>query len=101
MDVRVLCVPMVDGDPIEPAAEVARGLIHELAGEGPQVLQLSGIIGRDDEPEMMPVVLAALSESSAVRLVSGRIEQLAPRPIAGHPVALEISDMRAQCARRA
>ena len=48
----------------------------------------------------MPVVLAAFGESSAVRLVSGRIEELARRSIAGHPVALEISDMGTQCARR-
>ena len=38
VDVWVLCVPMVDGDPIEPSAEVPRGLVHELAGEGPQIL---------------------------------------------------------------
>jgi hypothetical protein len=100
MDVWVLGVPMVDGDPIEPRAEVARGLVHELAGEGPQARELAGIIGRDDEPEMMPVVLATLSEGSAVGLVSGGIEQFAGRPIAGHPVALEISDMGAQRTRR-
>ena len=35
MDVWVLCVPMVDGDPIEPSAEVARGMVHELAGDAP------------------------------------------------------------------
>ena len=36
--------------------------------------QLAGIIGRDDEPEMMPVILRSVRQSSAVRLVSGRIE---------------------------
>jgi hypothetical protein len=79
-----------DGDPIQPRAEVARGLVHELARKGPQARELSGVIGRDDEPEMMPVVLAAFGEGFAIRFVSGRIEQLAPRPIAGHAVALEI-----------
>jgi hypothetical protein len=49
---------------------------------------------------MMPVVLATFREASTVRLVSGRIEELALRPIAGHPVTLEISDMGAQCAKR-
>jgi hypothetical protein len=92
---------MVDGDPIEPRAEVARGLVHELAGEGPQILKLSGIIGRDDEPEMMPVVLAAFGEGFAVCLVSGRIKQSALRPIASHPIALEISDVSAERAGRA
>jgi hypothetical protein len=50
---------------------------------------------------MMPVVLAAFGEGFAVCLVSGRIEQSALRPIAGHPVALEISDVSAERARRA
>ncbi len=43
----------------------------------------------------MPVVLAAFGEGSAIRLVSGRVEQFALRLIARHPVALEISDMGA------
>jgi hypothetical protein len=89
VDVWVLGVPMVDGDPIEASAEVTRGLVHELAGEGPQARELTGIIGRDDEPEVMPVVPATSGEGAAVRLVSGRIEQLALRPIASHPVTLE------------
>jgi hypothetical protein len=62
---------------------------------------LLGVIGRNDEPEMMPVVLAAFGEAFAVRLVSGCIEQFALRPITSHPVALEISNMGAQRARRA
>jgi hypothetical protein len=33
-DVDVCCVLMVDGDPIKPSAEVAGGLVHELAGKG-------------------------------------------------------------------
>ena len=43
--------------------------VHEFACEGPQARELSGIIGRDDEPKMMPVVLATVREGSAIRLV--------------------------------
>ena len=49
---------------------------------------------------MMPVSFAAFGKGSAVRLVSGGIEQFAGRSVAGDAIALEISDMGAQRARR-
>ena len=70
----MLGVPMIDGDPVEPRAEVARGLIHQLAGKAPQALQLASVIRRDDKPEMMPVTFAALSKSAAICVISGGIE---------------------------
>src|SRR5579871_262200 len=45
---------------------------------------------------MMPVVLAALSEGFAIRLVACCIEEFARRSIAGHPVALEITNVSTQ-----
>ena len=33
VDMGMLGVPMVDGDPVEPGAQIARGLIHEFARE--------------------------------------------------------------------
>src|SRR5262245_10419008 len=50
---------------------------------------------------MMPVTLAAFGEGAAVGLVSCSIEQLARRPVPGHSIALEITDMGAQRSRRA
>ena len=88
-------VPVVDRHPVEPGAEITRGLVHQFAGEGPQTFQLAGIIGRYDEPKMVPVVLASISERLAVRLVSAGVEQLAFGAVAGHPVPLEISNMGA------
>jgi hypothetical protein len=35
----------------------------EIAGEGLEVGHIHGVVGRDDEAEMMAVVLAALGES--------------------------------------
>ena len=97
----MLGVPVVDGDPVEPRAEIARGLIHQLAGKAPQAFQLGGIIRRDDEPEMMPVAVAAFRESPAVCIIPGSIEEFTRRSIAGDTVALEITDMGSQRARRA
>ena len=36
MDMRMLGVPVVDGDPVEPRAEIARGLVHQLPSKAAQ-----------------------------------------------------------------
>ena len=69
MDVGMVGVPVIDGDPIELGAEVLFHLPDEVAGEGLEVRHLHGVLGRDDEPEMMPVVLAALGERLRVGVI--------------------------------
>src|SRR5580704_9000594 len=49
---------------------------------------------------MMPIALTAFGERAAIGLVSGRIEQLPRRPVPGDPIALQITDVGAQRARR-
>src|SRR6195256_6932101 len=49
---------------------------------------------------MMPIALAAFDERSAVCLVSGRIEQFSRCAVPVDPIALEITDVGAQRARR-
>ena len=66
MDVWIVRVPVIDGDPIEPGAEIAFGVGHQLAGEGAQAFQLGGILRRDDETKVVPVILAALREGPLV-----------------------------------
>lgn len=90
VDMGMLGIPVVDGDPVEPRAEITRGLIHQLTGKAPQAFQLSGIIRRDDEPEMMPVPVAAFRKSPAVCIVPGSIEELTGRSIAGDTVPFEM-----------
>ncbi|MGY3146479.1 hypothetical protein ACVWYQ_003478 [Bradyrhizobium sp. USDA 3397] len=97
---RVLGIPMIDRHPVEPGAETTRGLIHELAGKAPQAPELAGIIGRDDEPEMMPVVFTTLGKGAASGLIAGGVKQSAGLPIPGHPIALKVTDMGTQRARR-
>src|SRR4030095_10268229 len=100
MDMRMFGVPVIDGDPVEPRAEFARGLTHQVTGEAPQAFQLSGIIRGDDEPEMMPIAFAAFRKSTAVCIVPRSIEELTGRSIARDAVPFEITDMSPQCARR-
>jgi hypothetical protein len=47
-----------DANPVQPRAEIVLHLADQVAGEGPEVAHLGGILG-DDEAEMMPVVEAA------------------------------------------
>ena len=100
VDMRMLGIPVVDGDPVEPRAEIARGPIHQLTGKAPQAFQFGGIIRRDDEPEMMPVAIAAFRECPAVCIIPGGIEEFTGRSIAGDTVLFEIADMSPKCARR-
>jgi hypothetical protein len=60
MLMRVVGVPMGDANPVQPGAEIALHLADQVAAEGPEVGHLGGILRRDDEAEMMPVVEAAL-----------------------------------------
>jgi hypothetical protein len=69
MDVGIVGVPVIDADPIELRAEILsiwpiRSRVKDL-----EVGHLHGVLGRDDEAEMMPVVLAALGEGAAIGVV--------------------------------
>ena len=96
MDVRVVRVPVIDGDPLEPRAEVPFHVGHELAREGLEVADLGRVLGRDDEAEMMPVVLAALRERALISLVSRSIEHPRRLAVSRDTFALEIGDVLGQ-----
>ena len=93
---RVVGVPVVDADPVELRSEVPLGVRHQLAREGADILQFGGVFRRDDEPEMMPVILAALGEGFRVGIVRRRVEHPRVRPISRHALALEIGHMFGQ-----
>ena len=65
-------VVVIDGNPIEFRAEVGFHLFHEIAGVGREVRQLRAVLGRDDESELVAVVLAAIKEGVAIGAVLGR-----------------------------
>jgi hypothetical protein len=52
-----------------PGAEILLHPADEVSGEGLEVSHLGSILRPDDEPEVMPVVLAALCERYRVSAV--------------------------------
>ena len=101
VDVRVVGVPVIDADPVEFRAEVLLHLSHEVARERLQVGHLRGVLGRDDEPEMMPVVLASLGERLHVGVVGLGTEHARLLAVARHALAAQIIEMCPSVARRA
>src|SRR6266436_2827360 len=66
MDMRIVGVPVIDRDPIEPGPEIALHLGDEVAGEGLEIGHLGGILRRDDEAEVMAIVMAAPREGRGI-----------------------------------
>ena len=93
MDMGIVGVPMIDRDPVEPGAEVALRVRHQLAREGAKVGHLARVLWRDREPEMMPVLFAPFGESLRVGVVGGGVEHPSVRAVAGDAVALEVGEM--------
>ena len=93
VDVRIVGVPMVDADPVEFGPEIAFGFAHEIAGEGAQVFHFGCVFRADDEPKMMPVVLAAFDEGGGVRCIGAGVEQSRLLLVAGDAFSPQIGDM--------
>ncbi|CAH1666802.1 hypothetical protein CHELA40_12894 [Chelatococcus asaccharovorans] len=94
MNVWVVGVPMIDGDPIEPRAKVRLHLFDQIAGEGAQVVHLAGVFRGDDEAEMVPVVLAAIGEAEIVGAVVVGVEHDALLAVSADAFALQIREVR-------
>ena len=93
VDVRMLGVPVVNRDPIELGAEVLLDLASQLAGETLEVGHLRRVIGRDDEAEVMSVLLAPLGEGVGVGIFRVRAEQPGLLAVPGDALAPEIAEM--------
>ncbi|GFM28637.1 uncharacterized protein PY1_contig-05-31 [Novosphingobium sp. PY1] len=90
---RIVGIPVIDCDPLKIGLEIAGHAAHQLARENAQVIHLRGVLGTDDEAEVMPVVFAALGESIAVSFVTAGIEHRGVPAIPGDTIAFEIRDM--------
>ena len=93
MDVRIVGVPVIDGDPVQLRSEVALGVGHELARERMQVRHLRRVLRRHGEAEMVAVVLAALGESLGVRDIRCGVEHACVLPVSRDAFALQIGDV--------
>jgi len=92
----MLGVPMIDGRPVERSAEILLHLADQIAGEAAQVRHLQGVVRRDDEAEMMAVILAAAGEILRVHFLATRTEQVRLFPIPGDALAAQIIEMSAE-----
>ncbi|MNY32016.1 hypothetical protein D3C86_1662050 [compost metagenome] len=90
---RVISVPVIDRHPVEAGAEVGFYPAHQVAGVGAQVVELLGILGRDDEAELVAVFPAALLEGLRVCLIGQRTVGLAGLALATHAIALDVTQM--------
>src|SRR3546814_10014030 len=95
MDMGIVCVPVIDCYPVERCAEIALGVSHQFAGEGAQILHFAGILGRDDEPKMVPVVFAARGDSFPIVPVGTGVKPLGRRSIAGDALSLRTTPIPA------
>ena len=90
---RVVGVPVIDGDPVQSRAEIPFGSGHQIPGEGTQILEIARVLRRDDEPEMMPVVFAARRKSAPVEIIAFRPEQVGVASVLADAVALQVAKM--------
>ncbi|MNE70909.1 hypothetical protein D3C80_1667380 [compost metagenome] len=89
--VRVISVPMIDCHPVERGTQISLHPAHQVSGVGPQVIELLGILGRDDEAELVSVFPAARLEGFHVGLIGQRAVGLAGIALATHAVALDVA----------
>lgn len=95
MGVRALGIEVVDGDPIEPGANVLLGLRHQPPDIGFEVGIFGAVLGRDDEAELVAIADRLFEESLAIGCVGVRAIQLAGIALAGDAIALDVAQMRA------
>jgi len=79
-------VEMIDRHPVEPGVEVALHLGHEVADEWLEVGKPRPLVGRDDEAELVRVLLRAIQEGAAVNVIARGLVEAAGRTFAGDAV---------------
>src|SRR3546814_20345918 len=84
---------VIERDPIECRAKVDFDPAHKVAGVRRQVGQVSAVFRRDDEPELVAIVLAAIKEGLRLGAVLGRRIELPTLAIARRAVALDVAQM--------
>src|SRR3546814_714023 len=94
MGVRVVGVPVVDGNPIGCRASIGVYAGDQVAGGAPQVFQLGGILRRDDEAELGTVLAATFLEGGQVGVVGGRAVRLPRLAVAADAFALDVAQVR-------
>ncbi|KCZ52275.1 hypothetical protein HY2_08670 [Hyphomonas pacifica] len=85
---------VIDGDPVELRAEILFGLRHERAHRLSLSSEVCGVLGRDDEAELVSVTGATFFEEGTIYSVGVPAVEFAAFAIAVYTVPLNVSEMR-------
>src|SRR6516225_325619 len=86
-------VVMIDRDPVEVCLQVLLHLSHEVARKSSQISHFTGILGRDNKAELMPIFTAPLDKGLAVGLVLESRIGLSFLAVPVDPIPFEIAKM--------
>ncbi|WP_242443349.1 hypothetical protein [Sphingobium sp. LB126] len=86
-------IVVIDSHPIEFRAKVGLDAAHQIAGVVGEIGKIGGILGRDDEAELVAIILAAIKEGISISAVLGRRIELATLAITRCSVALDVAQM--------
>jgi hypothetical protein len=100
IDVGIVRIPVIDRDPVEPGAEIGLDVAHQLARERPQVTERGSVFWRDDELEMVAIILATRGERALIRHVGSSIEHPGISAIPRHALPFQIGHVLGQGAER-
>ncbi len=93
MGVGVIGVPVVHRHPVQLGTQVLFHPLHQVAGIAVQVFQVRRILGRDNEAELVAILLTALLEISQIGIITQSAVGPSRFSIPAHPFALDIAQV--------
>ena len=93
MDMGIVGVPVIHRDPVQRRAKILLHPGHQVAGEGFEIGHVDGVLGRDDEPEMVPIVGAAFGEILDIGIVGSGTEHASVLAVTGYTFASQIGEV--------
>jgi hypothetical protein len=91
---RVIGVPMVDGNPLEPGADVRFHALHELPRKRLEVGELRAVFRGDDEAELMPIITTTSLKAFEIGGVGPRVIGLCAVAASANPLPDDVAKMR-------
>jgi len=92
-------IVVIDRDPVEPCPDIALHFYHQAARVDSEVYEFDSIFCRDDDPELVPVVSAALKERPSVCHIFLPVIEDAAAAIPFNAVTLYVAQVRCEGAR--